>query len=305
MLTREESSSARLELQLFPFLLGSVLIFWLPSLQTLSGDSTKSVPNSKRKTNIFGLHSVFCQTSVSHMQLEFFFTLFDNYSYGLPPTAKPPNGLNPLLEVWGKGKNRFPLLVLMNHPITWVVTLPSNDVNGEDGTIQAGEYAKGDTATFFVYQEPGHIDVGIFLIGNRRLLRFASLSKVFNLSLHRTLPALARTCMKSRLSSPSHKREIISTKISRSQRLSHKILKTTMARNMSFVTLNTLSWLVLDSKLTEEVLHLSLVKDLLWKSCGPPVHENGKWLMIAVPAASCQVLYSIVSPHVVCCTPHM
>ncbi|KAL3943612.1 MAG: hypothetical protein SGBAC_002321 [Bacillariaceae sp.] len=79
-------------------------------------------------------------------------------AYGLPPAAKPPNGLNPLLEVWGKGKNRFPLLVLMNHPITWVVTLPSNDVNGEDGTIQAGEYAKGDTATFFVYQEPGHID---------------------------------------------------------------------------------------------------------------------------------------------------
>jgi len=28
--------------------------------------------------------------------------------------------------------------------------LPSQDVNGEDGTIQAGEYAKGDTATFFV-----------------------------------------------------------------------------------------------------------------------------------------------------------
>ena len=60
-------------------------------------------------------------------------------------------GMVPLLEVWGKGKNRFPLLVLMNYPVTWVVTLPSNDVNGEDGTIQAGEYAKGDTATFFVY----------------------------------------------------------------------------------------------------------------------------------------------------------
>jgi hypothetical protein len=80
-------------------------------------------------------------------------------SYGLPLTGKPPNGLNPLLEIWGKGKNRFPLLVLMNHPFTWVVTLPSNDVNGEDGTIQAGEYSKGDTATFFVYQEVGHVDV--------------------------------------------------------------------------------------------------------------------------------------------------
>ncbi|CAJ1965655.1 unnamed protein product [Cylindrotheca closterium] len=79
-------------------------------------------------------------------------------AYGLPLTSKPPSGLNPLLEVYGKGKNRFPLLVLMNHPITWVVTLPSNDVNGEDGTIQAGEYAKGDTATFFVYEEPGHVN---------------------------------------------------------------------------------------------------------------------------------------------------
>lgn len=47
----------------------------------------------------------------------------------------------------------------MSHPITWVVTLPSNDVNGEDGTIQAGEYSKGDTATLFVYTEGGHVDV--------------------------------------------------------------------------------------------------------------------------------------------------
>ena len=35
---------------------------------------------------------------------------------------------------------------------------PNNDANGEDGTIQAGEYAKGDTATFFVYTDPGHVD---------------------------------------------------------------------------------------------------------------------------------------------------
>jgi hypothetical protein len=35
---------------------------------------------------------------------------------------------------------------------------PNNDANGEDGTIQAGEYAKGDTATLFVYTDPGHVD---------------------------------------------------------------------------------------------------------------------------------------------------
>jgi hypothetical protein len=82
-----------------------------------------------------------------------------NESYGLPAMEPVPNGLVPLLEIWGKGKPRFPLLVQMNHPITWVVTLPSNDLNGEGGTIQAGEYAKGDTATLFVYQDEGHVDV--------------------------------------------------------------------------------------------------------------------------------------------------
>mmetsp|Transcript_2093 Transcript_2093/g.4938 ORF Transcript_2093/g.4938 Transcript_2093/m.4938 type:complete len:297 (-) Transcript_2093:1591-2481(-) len=82
-------------------------------------------------------------------------------AYGLPPIVNVPNGMKPLLEVYGKGKNRFPLLVLMNHPLTWVVQLPSNDVNGEDGTVQAGEYAKGDTATFFLYDKEGHVnDIG-------------------------------------------------------------------------------------------------------------------------------------------------
>jgi hypothetical protein len=69
-----------------------------------------------------------------------------------------PN-FTPLLSIYGKGKNRFPLLVLFSHPLDWIVTLPSNDVNGEDGTIQAGEYAKGDTATLYVYTEPGHVSV--------------------------------------------------------------------------------------------------------------------------------------------------
>lgn len=78
--------------------------------------------------------------------------------FGLPPVGEVPDGFTPLLEVYGKGKNRFPILVTFSHPITWVVTKPSNDANGEDGTIQVGEYAKGDTATFFVYSDPGHID---------------------------------------------------------------------------------------------------------------------------------------------------
>jgi hypothetical protein len=81
------------------------------------------------------------------------------YSYGLLPVNNLPNGFSPLLETWGKGKNRFPLLIQFNHPSTWVVTLPNNNVNGEDGTVQAGEYAKGDTATLFVYEGEGHVDV--------------------------------------------------------------------------------------------------------------------------------------------------
>lgn len=78
--------------------------------------------------------------------------------YGVPTMDKPPDGFSPLAEVWGKGKNRDPLLVSFVHPVDWVVTLPSQDMNGEDGTIQAGEYAKGDTATFYVYAEGGKVD---------------------------------------------------------------------------------------------------------------------------------------------------
>ena len=39
------------------------------------------------------------------------------------------------------------------------MTLPSQDVNGEAGTIQAGEYAKGDTATFFLVPGEGKVSV--------------------------------------------------------------------------------------------------------------------------------------------------
>jgi len=80
-------------------------------------------------------------------------------SYGLPTINKVPDGFSPLLEFFGRGRNRTPLLVNFLYPDTWVVTLPSNDVNGEDGTIQAGEYAKGDTATLFVNNDLGKVDV--------------------------------------------------------------------------------------------------------------------------------------------------
>ena len=78
----------------------------------------------------------------------------------MPPVGDVPGGFSTLLEIYGRGKNRlFPCLVQFNYPLSWVVTLPSNDVNGEDGTVQAGEYAKGDTATFYVYEEAGSVKV--------------------------------------------------------------------------------------------------------------------------------------------------
>lgn len=53
------------------------------------------------------------------------------------------------------------------------MTLPSNDVNGEDGTVQAGNYAKGDTATFYVAEgEKG--DVGDKEVAERVLRKAIS-----------------------------------------------------------------------------------------------------------------------------------
>ena len=89
-------------------------------------------------------------------------------SYGLPKLSSVPNGYSALAEIYGKGANRSPLLVAFGFPIDWVVTLPSQDVNGEDGTIQAGEYAKGDTATFFVVPNEKKVEVSILSIGRVR-----------------------------------------------------------------------------------------------------------------------------------------
>lgn len=80
--------------------------------------------------------------------------------YGLPPQPSI-SGLTPLCDIYGKGANRFPLLVTFQYPFDWVVVTPSNNANGEDGTIQAGEYAKGDTATLYVNSEMGNVKVRV------------------------------------------------------------------------------------------------------------------------------------------------
>lgn len=81
-------------------------------------------------------------------------------SFGLPP-VQSMSGLTPLCEIYGKGQNRSPLLVTFSYPFDWVVVTPSNNANGEDGTISAGEYAKGDTATLFVNPASGNVKVRI------------------------------------------------------------------------------------------------------------------------------------------------
>ena len=51
-------------------------------------------------------------------------------SFGLPPVPKI-DGLTPLVDIYGKGANRFPLLVTFQYPFDWVVVLPNNNVNGK------------------------------------------------------------------------------------------------------------------------------------------------------------------------------
>lgn len=91
------------------------------------------------------------------------FCTYELFSYGLPPLSNVPDGFSALTEIYGKSGDRSPLLVSFGFPLDWVVTLPSQDVNGEAGTIQAGEYAKGDTATFFIVPGEGKASVSGFL----------------------------------------------------------------------------------------------------------------------------------------------
>lgn len=71
-------------------------------------------------------------------------------SYGLPAITTLPDGFSPLVELYGQAANRDPLLVQFAYPSDWIVQLPNIDSNGEEGTIQAGQYSAGDTATLKV-----------------------------------------------------------------------------------------------------------------------------------------------------------
>lgn len=77
-------------------------------------------------------------------------------AYGLPGFGTLPDGFAPLVELYGQARNRDPLLVQFAYPTDWVVQLPNIDKNGEEGTIQAGQYSAGDTATLYV--TPGKVN---------------------------------------------------------------------------------------------------------------------------------------------------
>ena len=78
--------------------------------------------------------------------------------FGIKDTKPCPNGYNPVLEFYGKARqstpgaaNTDPLLITYNSPNGWVTVKPNIDNNGEDGTVSSGDYAKGDSASLFVY----------------------------------------------------------------------------------------------------------------------------------------------------------
>jgi len=66
---------------------------------------------------------------------------------GLPPLDKIPDGFRPVLSSVNQDQSLFVQFV---SPNLWLIVKPSTNTNGEDGTISAGDYGKGDSAALFV-----------------------------------------------------------------------------------------------------------------------------------------------------------
>ncbi|KAJ8609829.1 hypothetical protein CTAYLR_008135 [Chrysophaeum taylorii] len=74
-------------------------------------------------------------------------------SLGLPEFQSIPNGFNALLESYSQSSPK--LLVEFLYPSSWLVVKPSINTNGEAGTVSAGDYGKGDSASLFVADGAG------------------------------------------------------------------------------------------------------------------------------------------------------
>ena len=66
---------------------------------------------------------------------------------GLPPLDKIPGGFAPVLSSVNQDQSLF---VEFLRPDGWLVVKPSVNTNGEDGTVSAGDYGKGDSAALYV-----------------------------------------------------------------------------------------------------------------------------------------------------------
>ena len=66
---------------------------------------------------------------------------------GLPPLDKIPGGFSPVLSSVNQEQSLF---VEFLRPDGWLVVKPSVNTNGEDGTVSAGDYGKGDSAALYV-----------------------------------------------------------------------------------------------------------------------------------------------------------
>jgi len=66
---------------------------------------------------------------------------------GLPPVDSIPGGFRPVLSSVNQEQSLF---VQFYSPDGWLVVKPSINTNGEDGTVSAGNYGKGDSAALFV-----------------------------------------------------------------------------------------------------------------------------------------------------------
>eukprot|EP00617_Octactis_speculum_P003721 CAMPEP_0185771156 /NCGR_PEP_ID=MMETSP1174-20130828/63421_1 /TAXON_ID=35687 /ORGANISM="Dictyocha speculum, Strain CCMP1381" /LENGTH=304 /DNA_ID=CAMNT_0028456921 /DNA_START=26 /DNA_END=940 /DNA_ORIENTATION=+ len=72
-------------------------------------------------------------------------------NYGIGSPVPVPGGYSPVLGFYGRAvPGQVPLLVTFNAPSTWIIARPNIDNNGEDGTVSAGDYIKGDSAALFV-----------------------------------------------------------------------------------------------------------------------------------------------------------
>lgn len=83
-------------------------------------------------------------------------------SLGLPALGSIPGGFSAALATYTQNRAK-PLLVTFAFPNGWLIVKPSINTNGESGTISAGDYGKGDSASLYVSDQTGDLTDKSFL----------------------------------------------------------------------------------------------------------------------------------------------